>query len=95
MAAMLNWYRASKMLIPPPGVTIPIPDWVLGAFPKVKIPTLVIWGMRDPALLPLQLDGLDRLVEDLQIVRVPRAGHFIPWEAPEPVAEALGAFLGR
>ena len=31
----------------------------------MKVPTLVIWGMKDAALLPLQLDGLDELVEDL------------------------------
>jgi pimeloyl-ACP methyl ester carboxylesterase len=93
MAAMLNWYRASQLVVPPPVVTVPIPDWVLAAFPKVRIPTLVVWGMRDPALLPLQLEGHDRLVEDLAIVRLPDAGHFAPWETPGPVADALGPFL--
>ena len=93
LTAMLNWYRASRMIVPPPGVTVPVPDWVLGALPKVKVPTLVIWGMKDKALLPLQLDGLDRLVEDLRIVRIPDAGHFVPWQAPAPVADALRDFL--
>jgi pimeloyl-ACP methyl ester carboxylesterase len=93
MAAMLNWYRASQLVVPPPVVTVPIPDWVLAAFPKVRIPALVVWGMRDPALLPLQLEGLDRLVEDLAIVRLPDAGHFAPWETPGPVADALRPFL--
>ena len=91
--AMLNWYRASRMIVPPPGVTVPLPDLLLRAFPKVKVPTLVVWGMKDSALLPLQLDGLDTLVEDLTIVQVPDAGHFVPWESPRPVAEALRAFL--
>ena len=95
LTAMLNWYRASQLVVPPPGATVPLPDWVLGVFPTVRIPTLVIWGMRDPALLPLQFDGLDRLVDQLTVVRLPEAGHFAPWEAPEPVAEALGHFLGR
>ena len=95
MTAMLNWYRASPLIVPPPGATVPIPDWVLGAFRKVHVPTLVVWGMRDPALLPLQLDGLDRLVDDLTIVRLPDAGHFAPWEAGEDVAQALGHFLAR
>jgi pimeloyl-ACP methyl ester carboxylesterase len=93
MAAMLNWYRASQLLVPPPLLTVPVPDWVLGAFPKVRIPTLVVWAMRDKALLPLQLDGMDRLVEDLTIVRLADFGHFVPWEAPQPVADALGHFL--
>ena len=93
LTAMLNWYRASHLVVPPPLVTVPIPDWVLGAFPKIDIPTMIVWGMRDPALLPIQLEGLERLVENLTIVRLPGAGHFAPWEAPEAVAEALGHFL--
>jgi pimeloyl-ACP methyl ester carboxylesterase len=95
LTAMLNWYRAMRRMVPPPGMTVPLPDWVLKPFPKVRIPTLVIWGMRDKALLPLQLDGLDQLVEDLTIVRLPDAGHFAPWEAPEDVASALEPFLAE
>lgn len=91
--AMLNWYRGSRLLVPAPGATVPIPDWLLRAFPKVAVPTLVIWGMKDTALLPLQLDGLDTLVQDLTVVRVPDAGHFIPWEAPDAVVAALEPFL--
>jgi pimeloyl-ACP methyl ester carboxylesterase len=93
LTAMLNWYRAAKVIVPPPSVTMPIPDWLLGVFPKIGVPTLVIWGMRDTALLPVQLEGLDRLVGDLAIVRIPEAGHFAPWEAGEQVAEALEGFL--
>jgi pimeloyl-ACP methyl ester carboxylesterase len=91
--AMLNWYRATKVLVPPPGIAMLLPDWLQRDFPKVKVPTLVIWGMKDTALLPLQLDGLDALVDDLTIVRVANAGHFVPWEAPEPVVDALSPFL--
>src|SRR5579884_154029 len=91
--AMLNWYRAAKVMVPPPGLTMPLPDLLLRAFPPVKVPTLVIWGMKDAALLPVQLDGLDALVDDLAIVRLPNAGHFAPWEAGEEVAAALEPFL--
>ena len=93
MTAMLNWYRASKLVVPPMGATVPLPDLVWRAIPKVRIPALVVWGMRDTALLPLQLDGLDQVVDDLRIERLPDAGHFAPWEAPDAVAGALLEFL--
>lgn len=94
LTAMLNWYRASPLLVPPPGITVPLPDALLRLGTKVRVPTLVVWGMRDPALLPVQLEGLGDLVDDLMVVRIPDAGHFVPWERPEPVAEALRSFLG-
>jgi pimeloyl-ACP methyl ester carboxylesterase len=93
--AMLNWYRSSRVLVPPPGMTVPLPDWLLRALPKVKIPTLVIWGMKDSALLPIQLDGLETLVDELTIVRLPQAGHFAPWETADAVVSALEPFLAR
>ena len=92
-SAMLNWYRGSRVIVPPPGVTVPLPDWLLRAFPRIKVPTLVVWGMKDKALLPIQLDGLDTLIDDVTIVRLPDAGHFAPWEAGDEVASALGPFL--
>ena len=91
--AMLNWYRGSRVIVPPRGITVPLPDWLLRAFPAVKVPTLVIWGMKDVALLPVQLDGLEELVDDLTIERLPDTGHFAPWEAGEEVAAALEPFL--
>ena len=51
--------------------------------------------MRDTALLPVQLNGLDALIDDLTIVQVPDAGHFIPWEKPAPVIRAIAAFMQR
>lgn len=93
LTAMVNWYRASTLVVPPPGATVPVPDFLLRLAPKIPIPTLVIWGMEDKALLPVQLDGLDELVDDLAIVRLPERGHFAPWEAPDEVAAALGDFL--
>ena len=91
--AMLNWYRASRLVVPPVGV--PVPRTVLRIFPRVKVPCLVIWGMKDAALLPLQLDGLEELVDNLAVVRLSDAGHFAPWEAGDQVARALQHFLTR
>lgn len=91
---MLNWYRASPMQVPAadaPAVSTPFLD---APFPKLTMPVLVIWGMADRALLACQLDGLDDLIEDLTIVRIADAGHFVPWEAPDRVNSALGEWLG-
>jgi pimeloyl-ACP methyl ester carboxylesterase len=91
--AMLNWYRASPLVVPPPGVTVPLPEALLRLSKKVRVPTLVVWGMRDTALLPVQLHGLSEVIEDLRVVRLANAGHFAPWEAPDDVAAALAPFL--
>lgn len=95
LTAMLNWYRASGLVVPAMDEDASKPAWTQLPFPKVKVPTLVVWGMGDQALLPVQLEGLDELVEDLTIVRVEDAGHFVPWEKPEPVTAAIRAFMGR
>lgn len=93
LTAMLNWYRASPLVVPPPGVTLPLPDGLLHLSKAIHVPTLVIWGMADSALLPVQLEGLDKVVDDLAIVRLPGVRHFAPWEAGDQVVDALKPFL--
>jgi len=93
LTAMLNWYRAAGRIVPEVGEKASLPLWTHLPFPKVKVPTLVIWAMRDKALLPVQIEGLNDLVEDLRIVTVPDAGHFVPWERPEPVIAAIRDFM--
>jgi pimeloyl-ACP methyl ester carboxylesterase len=95
LTAMLNWYRASEILVPAVGDAADAPFWTTLPFPVLKVPTLVVWAMRDTALLPVQLGGLYELVEDLKIVQVPDAGHFVPWEKPAPVIRAIEDFMRR
>jgi len=94
LTAMLNWYRAAPVIVPDIGDVATPPAWTTGPFPTLAMPVLVLWGMRDRALLPIQLDGLDALVQDLAIVRID-AGHFLPWEAPDAVTTALRDWLDR
>jgi pimeloyl-ACP methyl ester carboxylesterase len=93
LTAMLNWYRASDILVPKPGEAAEAPAWTQAPFPRIAVPTLVIWALKDVALLPVQLAGLHDLVDDLRIVTVPEAGHFVPWEEPEPVIAAIRDFM--
>jgi hypothetical protein len=48
--------------------------------------------MEDKALLPIQLEGIGEVGDDVEVFPLPGVGHFAPWEAPEKVAEALGPF---
>jgi pimeloyl-ACP methyl ester carboxylesterase len=90
--AMLNWYRASSIIVPAPDEEVTRPPFLDAPFPTLKMPVLVIWGMRDTALLPIQLDGLSTYVDDLRVVEVD-AGHFVTWEAPDAVNGAIRQFL--
>lgn len=93
MTAMLNWYRASAVQVPAMDETPERPAFLDGHFPPLKMPTLVIWGLGDKALLPVQLEGLEGLVPDLTLKTLEGVGHFAPWEAPEKVTGAMREWL--
>lgn len=88
MTAMLNWYRASAIVVPAMDEEPPRPAFLNAPFPPVTQPTLVIWGTADKALLPVQIEGLEQFVPDLTIERVD-AGHFVPWEDAPAVLAAM------
>lgn len=90
---MLNWYRASVMDVPPAGISSTIPEWAAGDFPKLEIPTLLIWAMEDKALPPSNIEGIESLVPSIEIERVEGCGHFVTWEKPEAVTAAMSRFL--
>lgn len=93
LTGMINWYRAAGVIVPEPGEKTHLPLWMHLPFPKVKVPTLVVWAMEDKALLPVQLDGLHDLVEDLRVVPIPGARHFVTWGHPEAVTVAIRDFI--
>ena len=93
IAAMLNWYRGSALIVPAMDESPERPAYLDAPFPALKTPTLVVWGMGDKALTPSQLVGLEDLVADLTLVKIEDAGHFVTWEKPEAVTAALRAFL--
>jgi pimeloyl-ACP methyl ester carboxylesterase len=93
MTAMLNWYRASEILVPEIGEKAAAPLWTHLPFPHLAMPVLVLWALQDKALLPVQLDGLNDLVDDLRLVTIPDAGHFVTWEQPATIARAIRDFM--
>ncbi len=62
---------------------------------RIKAPVLVIWGEKD-RLLRTELAEPDRYwVPDLQMERLPDAGHFVAEDRPEKVNALLLDFLRR
>jgi len=89
----LNYYRASP-LRPAAGSddavnSVQLPD----AAVTVRVPTTVLWGEADVALLPGLLQGLERWVPQLQVQRVPGASHWLVHEQPQCVVQAVRACL--
>jgi pimeloyl-ACP methyl ester carboxylesterase len=60
---------------------------------RVRVPTRVIWGEQDIALLTSQLDGLEEFVDDLKIERIPEGTHWVVHEQPERINRLLRSFL--
>lgn len=94
LTGMFNWYRASSLTVPAIGEDPPRPAFLDAPFPPLTMPVLVVWGMRDTALRPSQLVGLEPLVPDLTLVKIADAGHFVTWEAAPQVNAAIRDFLG-
>lgn len=90
----LNYYRASPLRPPTAAGDDVLQTLVLAdAAVTVRVPTTVLWGEQDRALLPGLLAGLERWVPDLEIVRVPQASHWIVHEQPQRVAEHIVRLL--
>jgi len=90
----LNYYRAAGVG-PPGGDGAPARSFGGDvARMTVRVPTLVIWGEQDRALLTGNLDGLERFVPDLTIERIPDGSHWVVHQHPERVNRLIRDFLG-
>lgn len=93
LSGPLNYYRASPLkpaMAPGDSLnTLVLADEAV----TVHVPTTVLWGERDEALLPGLLEGLERWVPALQVERVPEASHWIVHEQPRRVADWISRLL--
>jgi pimeloyl-ACP methyl ester carboxylesterase len=93
--AMLNWYRSSPIIVPREGE--PVPDAPLASgTPEqfgIHVPHLLIWGEADQALRPVCIDGLDAFAQDLEIVRLQQADHWLLHEYPDEIAGYISRFV--
>lgn len=63
------------------------------SLPKILVPTLVIWGEKDTALLTGCIEGLEKYVSNITIKRVPDASHWIVREKPTLINKLIREFL--
>ena len=91
----INYYRASPMYPPTADDSSVMQLAFPSEFVTVKVPTLVLWGEQDRALLPSLLDGLGTFVPDLHLVRIPDATHWVVHEQPDIVEREIVAMLAR
>lgn len=61
--------------------------------PKIKVPTLMLWGEDDMALSIETTYGTDDYVEDLTLRYLAGISHWVQQDAPEAVNTMLEAFL--
>lgn len=83
---MLNYYLAN----------FPRPPYqeTKRTFPKIKCPVLLIHGLEDRALLPGGLnDTWDHLDNELTLVTIPGASHFVQQDASEKVTRTINHWL--
>jgi pimeloyl-ACP methyl ester carboxylesterase len=88
-----NYYRATPLRPPTPLNSAVMQVQLPPEAVTVKIPTRVVWAEDDIALLPALLDGLGVYVPNMQLVRVPRATHWIIHERPAFIAAQIDAAL--
>lgn len=85
--AMMNYYRRNYPREPYKAGTVP---------QRVKVPVLMIHGLKDTALLaPALNDTWEWLDGDLTLVTIPNAGHFVQQDASDLVTKSMKAWLNR
>ena len=96
LTGSLNYYRASPLYPPTSNedekqisAILNLPKEMLA----VKVPTLVIWGEQDQALLTGNLEGLEDYVEDLTVKKIPDGTHWVIHEQSELVNALIRDFI--
>jgi pimeloyl-ACP methyl ester carboxylesterase len=61
---------------------------------RLRVPTRIMLGARDPAIPVVLLDGADDDADDVRVEIVPDCGHFVPEEHPALVARRARELFG-
>lgn len=94
--AMLNYYKASFPKQSSSSTTKNSNSSSPKQQKRVQCPTLVIFGLQDKALLPAGWnDTWEWIDNDLTMVSIPNAGHFVQQDASDLVTRSIKMWLNR
>ena len=89
----LNYYCASPLKPNKPGENtlqnLELPNSML----HINVPTLLLWGLKDVALLPSLNEGLSEHIPQLTYVPIEEGSHWVVHEHPHIVQREISAFL--
>jgi pimeloyl-ACP methyl ester carboxylesterase len=88
LRSMINWYRASPLIVARPGKPEPMPDLPLDRL-QVRCPHLLVWGKDDTALLPVTTQGLEEFAPDLTRIDIADADHWLHHQKPKEIARSV------
>jgi pimeloyl-ACP methyl ester carboxylesterase len=90
----LNYYRAAKVGPSAPAGGMESPKAAKDLYLEpIRVPTLVIWGEKDTALLTGNLVGLEAYVSNLTVKRIPEGSHWVVREEPELINGYIREFI--
>ena len=98
MKAMLNWYRASPLVVPEPGETVVDSRRSWTCRPRCLQSACRIWssGARTTGRCCRRAwPGWTQFAPDLTIRRLAGCGHWLLHEKPAEVAAEIRSFLAR
>jgi epoxide hydrolase 4 len=96
MEGMVAWYKATPLSVPEIGETVmfdPIARMPVEMM-RVRMPHLLLWGLDDKALRPSCRDGLTDFCDDLTVIDVAGADHWIVHQQPDRVVQEIRMFFG-
>ena len=96
LEGMLNYYKANYPRLPADSADRKDTKPAVPDFPAVKCPVLLIHGLKDQALLPGALnDTWNWIDNDLTLVTIKSANHFVQQDAAELVTKTIAGWLSR
>ena len=95
ITAAINYYRANRLRVPSMGdgfwsIQDSIPELTSTV---ISVPTLVLWGLKDWALPPGNLDGLQQFVPKLRLRTFADTGHWVIAAKSNEVNRLIREFL--